>query len=169
MHTPPAPIELDELDRRILDQLQRDSAQTNQALARLVHASPPTTLRRVRRLVQAGIIERQVALLNPALMAAGLTAIIEVSLDAQSATQLDAFEAMLIQEPAIQQCYRVSSGPDFIIIAQVADMAAYQALALRCLTGNPRVRNVRSFFATHRSKFETYLPLPARPGGLVSS
>ncbi|MFT0533671.1 Lrp/AsnC family transcriptional regulator [Castellaniella hirudinis] len=150
---------LDPLDRRILKQLQQDCALSNQDLAARVHASPPTCLRRVRKLVQAGYIQQRVAILNPALMGAGLTAIIEVSLDGQAAAQADAFEAALLAEPAIQQCYRVSSGPDFILIAQVADMPAYQALALRCLTGDPRVRNVRSFFATARAKFDTHIPI----------
>ncbi len=156
-------IELDDLDRRILDLLQQDGALSNQDLAAHVHASPPTCLRRVRRLTKAGIIQRRVAILDPALMGAALTVLIEVTLDAQAAAQTDAFEAQLLAEPAIQQCYRVSSGPDFVLVALVADMAAYQALALRCLTGDPRVRNVRSFFATRRSKFCTAIPIHHTP------
>lgn len=159
---PPFPstrIPLDELDIRILNQLQRDCALSNLELAGRVHATPPTCLRRVRRLRRAGLIERQVAILNPVLLGAGLTVIIEVSLDGQSAAQADAFETGLLSEACIQQCYRVSSGPDFILIAQLPDMAAYQALALRRLTGDTRVRNVRSFFATARSKFDTAIPL----------
>ncbi|HUH41323.1 MAG TPA: Lrp/AsnC family transcriptional regulator [Castellaniella sp.] len=149
------PIVLDELDRRILDQLQQDSSLSNQALAKRVHASPPTCLRRVRRLTEQGVIERQVAILNPARVGAGLTAIIEITLDTQTTEHLDAFEAQLLSDAAISQCYRVSSGPDFILIAQLTDMAAYQALARRAFTGDTRVRTVRSFFATARSKFDT--------------
>ncbi|WP_322996007.1 Lrp/AsnC family transcriptional regulator [Castellaniella sp.] len=151
--------DLDDLDLRILNQLQHDCAISNQDLAARVHASPPTCLRRVRKLVQSGHIQRRVAILDPALMGTGLTAIIEVSLDGQGAAQADVFEAKLLAEPAIRQCYRVSSGPDFVLIAQVADMAAYQALALRCLTGDPRVRNVRSFFATDCRKFDTRIEI----------
>lgn len=150
---------LDELDRRILEQLQQDCALTNQDLAGKVHASPPTCLRRVRRLVDTGMIRQRVAILDPALMGATLTVIIEVTLDTQAAPQADALETQFTAEPAIQQCYRVSSGPDFILIAMVADMPAYQALAQRCLTSDPRIRNVRSFFATARSKFTTRIPI----------
>ncbi|MGB6243250.1 MAG: Lrp/AsnC family transcriptional regulator [Castellaniella sp.] len=153
------PPELDDLDRRILSQLQQDCSLSNLDLAARVHASPPTCLRRVRKLMQSGLILRQVALLDPARLGAALTVIIEVSLDAQAAAQLDAVEAGFVSEAAIQQCYRVSSGPDFVLIAQVADMAAYQDLALRRLTGDPRIRNVRSFFATSRSKFDTSVPI----------
>lgn len=149
------PIELDDLDRRILDQMQENSALTNQALAARVHASAPTCLRRVRRLVDSGLIERQVAVLNPGMLGAGLTAIIEITLDAQATDRLEAFEHEMIREPSITQCYRVSSGPDFILIAQLADMAAYQKLAHRAFTSHAQVRNVRSFFATSRAKFDT--------------
>ena len=70
-----ATLELDATDLRILDQLQRDASLTNQALAAVVHTSPATCLRRVKRLVDAGVIERQVALLSPQRLGAGLTAI----------------------------------------------------------------------------------------------
>lgn len=146
---------LDDLDLRILDQLQQDCSLSNQALAQRVHVSPPTCLRRVRRLVDTGVIERRVAILNPQAVGLGLTAIIEITLDTQAVEHLDAFEDRIVADPAIGQCYRVSNGPDFILVAQVADMAAYQALARRAFTSDARVRNVRSFFATARGKFDT--------------
>ncbi len=154
-------LPLDELDLRILDHIQSDSSLTNHELAQRVHASPPTCLRRVRRMVDEGIIEKQVAILNPEKLGSGLTAIVEITLDVQAAEYLDAFEASLMQEAAILQCYRVSPGPDFIVIAQVADMPAYHALAHRAFTSKANVRNVRTFFSVHRSKFETRITLPS--------
>lgn len=147
--------ELDELDHRILEQLQSDSAQTNQELARRVHASAPTCLRRVRRLRELGIIQKQVAILNPEKLGQTLTAIIEVTLDIQTAEALAAFEALAVAEPAVLQCYRVAPGPDFVLVAQITDMAAYHAMAHRTFTAQAHVRNVRTFFATHRAKFDT--------------
>jgi Lrp/AsnC family leucine-responsive transcriptional regulator len=58
-------------------------------------------------------------------------------------------------EAAVQQCYRVSPGPDFVLVMQVADMPAYHALAHRLFANQTNVRNVRSFFSVFRSKFET--------------
>ncbi|NGM86439.1 Lrp/AsnC family transcriptional regulator [Parapusillimonas sp. SGNA-6] len=156
------PPDLDDLDLRILDHVQRDNSLTNQDLARAVHASAPTCLRRVKRLVDEGYIEREVALLNPAKLNLGLTAIIEVTLDVQTAEHLDEFEAAITDEEAILQCYRVSPGPDFILIAQLHDMPAYHALAHKVFTSKANVRNVRTFFSVHRSKFETRLMLPAK-------
>ena len=150
---------LDDLDRRILDQLQCDASLTNQLLAERVHASPPTCLRRVRRLTASGIIAKQVAILDPSKLGNSLTAIIEVTLDNQSAEQLQRFEQAMQNEVAILQCYRVSTGPDFVLIAQVTDMPAYHALVHRALTAEANVRNVRTFFSVHRSKFDTLIAL----------
>lgn len=146
---------LDELDRRILNAMQEDASRTNNELAELVHASPPTCLRRVKRLVDAGIIARQVALLAADKVGAGLTAIVEVTLDHQAAERMDEFESLAAREAAVMQCYRVSPGPDFVLVIQVADMPAYHALAHRLFASHANVRNVRSFFSIHRSKFET--------------
>lgn len=149
---------LDELDRRILNALQEDASRTNNELATLVHASPPTCLRRVKRLVDAGVIERQVALLAADKVGAGLTAIVEITLDHQGAERMDAFETLAARDAAVMQCYRVSPGPDFVLVVQVADMPAYHALAHRLFAAHANVRNVRSFFSIHRSKFETRIP-----------
>lgn len=146
---------LDELDRRILNALQADAAQTNNDLARAVHASSPTCLRRVRRLIELGVIEKQVAVVAPAKVGAQLTAIVEITLDNQAAERQAEFEVLVAQEGAVLQCYRVSPGPDFVLIVQVADMPAYHALAHRLFAAQANVRNVKSFFSTHRSKFET--------------
>ncbi len=154
------PVVLDSTDLKILESLQTDASLTNHALAALVHTSPATCLRRVKRLVDAGIVERRVALLSPEKLLFGLTAIVEVTLDRQSAEALAAFEARAVAAAAVQQCHRVSPGPDFILIVQVADMAAYHALVQRLFTADANVRNVKSFFSVHRAKFETRIVLP---------
>jgi len=158
-HGPVAAVDLDAIDRRLLDLLQQDASRTNHALAAAAGVSPATALRRVRRLVDAGVIERQVALLAPRLADAGLTAVSEVSLDRQGAELLAAFEARAIAEPAVQQCYRVSPGPDFLIIAWVADMVAWNALVQRLFTQDANVRNVKTYFAVKRAKFQPAIPV----------
>jgi DNA-binding Lrp family transcriptional regulator len=152
-------LPLDDTDRRLLMLLQADSALTNQELAEHAHVSPATSLRRVRRLVEAGVIERQMAIVSPDALGAGLTALLEVTLDVQSAEALAAFEAALAAEAAVQQCYRVASGPDFVLVVYVPDMAAYHAFVHRVLTAAANVRNVRSFFSVKRSKFAPVIPV----------
>lgn len=156
-------IAIDDIDLRLLDALQGDAAVSNQALAALVHVSPPTCLRRVKRLRDAGLIERQIAILNAdrlaPLLGHGLSAVVEISLDHQGAEHLDAFERRVAPDDAVQQCYRVSPGPDFVLIVHVADMPAYQALAQRLFTADANVRNVKAFFCLKRAKFEPKMPL----------
>jgi len=157
-------IPLDEVDHRLLALLQDDASRSNQALAEAAHVSPATALRRVRRLVEQRVIERQVAIVSPHAFESGLTAIIEVTLDRQGAERLDAFEARAVAEPAVQQCYRVSPGPDCVLVVWVRDMGDYHALVQRLFTEDANVRNVKSYFATRRAKFEPRIDLtPARP------
>lgn len=148
-------VSLDDVDRRILNALQLDASQTNIELAQQVHVSAPTCLRRVKHLVDTGVIERRVAILAPERIDARLTAIIEITLDIQAAERMDAFEAAVAGDEAVLQCYRVSPGPDFVLIAQVPDMPAYHALAHRLFAAQTNVRNVKTYFSTFRSKFET--------------
>ncbi|MGJ7493874.1 Lrp/AsnC family transcriptional regulator [Variovorax sp. RT4R15] len=156
-------ISLDATDIRLLDALQHDASQTNQQLAADVHISPPTCLRRVQRLRTAGLIERQVALLSPdrlaPLLGHGLQAVVEIALDRQDTAALDAFEARVVADDAVQQCYRVSPGPDFVLIVAARDMPGYLALAQRLFTADANVRNVKAFFSLKRSKFEPRVPL----------
>ncbi|EJE53379.1 transcriptional regulator [Acidovorax sp. CF316] len=156
-------ITLDHVDLQLLNLLQTDASQSNQALAEQVHVSPPTCLRRVKRLHEVGLIERQVALLQPDRLAAvqghGLACIVEVSLDRQDVQSLDAFEARAVEHPAVQQCWRVSPGPDFILVVHTRDMPGYLALSQQLFTGDANVRNVKAFFSTKRAKFGTAIPL----------
>lgn len=156
-------ISLDATDLQLLDQLQRDASLSNQALAALAHISPPTCLRRVKRLHDAGLIEKQIAVLSADRLVAavghGLAAIVEISLDRQSADALDAFEQRVAQDDAVQQCYRVSPGPDFVLVVHATDMPDYLALAQRLFTSDANVRNVKAFFSVKRSKFGARVPL----------
>jgi len=158
------PIPLDEVDRRLLTLLQDDAARSNEALAKAAHVSPATALRRVRRLVEHGVVERQVAIVAAHAFDGGLSAIVEVTLDRQGVERLDAFETRAIAEPAVQQCYRVSPGPDCVLVVWVRDMAHYNALVQRLFTEDANVRNVRSYFVTRRAKFEPRIDFtPAAP------
>ena len=153
--------DIDAVDLRLLQALQSDASLSNQDLAARVAVSPATCLRRVKRLVDAGIIERRVAILSIDKLGAGLSALLEITLDRQGAEYLDAFEARAVQEPAVQQCWRVSPGPDFVLVAQVRDMPAYHALTQRLLTQDANVRNIKAFFSVKRAKFDTRLTLPS--------
>lgn len=158
-------IDIDAIDLQLLDQLQRDASLSNQALAERIHISPPTCLRRVKRLREAGLIEREIAVLSVDRLAhmAGhsLCAIVEITLDRQDNAALEAFEQRVATDEAVQQCYRVSPGPDFCLVVHTAHMPDYLALAQRLFTSDANVRNVKTYFSVKRSKFGARVPLPA--------
>ena len=151
-------IELDRTDINLLACMQLDSSLSNQDLAERVHISPPTCLRRVKRLRDAGLVVREVALLNVDMLATitgyGITALVEITLERQGIEHQEAFETRVVQDGSVQQCYRVSPGPDFILVVHIADMPGYLALAQRLFTSDANVRNVKAFFSTRRAKFE---------------
>jgi Lrp/AsnC family transcriptional regulator, leucine-responsive regulatory protein len=150
---------LDDTDLRLLDLLQDNAGLSNQDLAAAAHVSPATALRRLRRLTEEGVIERRIALLSSEKLGTGLQVLVEVQLDRQGAEHLDAFEALAVADPAVQQCWRVSPGPDFLLVLWVADMAAYHTLVQRLFTQHANVRNVKSFFAVKRAKFAPRIDL----------
>ncbi len=157
------PIPLDAIDLRLLDALQRDASQANQRLAADVGISPPTCLRRVQRpATGGGSSARQVALLSTDKLATvlghGLQAVVE-ALDRQDAAALDAFETRVIADDAVQQCWRVSPGPDFVLVVAARDMPDYGALTQRLFTADANVRNVKAFFSIKRAKFEPRVSL----------
>jgi DNA-binding Lrp family transcriptional regulator len=121
-------------------------------------------LRRVKRLRDAGLIEREIAVLSAdrlsAVIGHGLSAIVEITLDRQDNQALEAFEKRVADDDAVQQCYRVSPGPDFCLVVHAANMPDYLALAQRLFTTNANVRNVKTFFSVKRSKFGARVPLP---------
>jgi Lrp/AsnC family leucine-responsive transcriptional regulator len=155
---------IDNTDLLLLSLLQKDASLSNQDLAQAAHLSPATCHRRVKRLWDSGLIEKQVTVLSTERLAAvlgwGLSVLVEVSLDQQTQEALDAFEARAVQDERVQQCWRVSPGPDFVLVVQVADMPSYQDLARQLFTEDRQVRNVRAFFAVKRAKFGTAVPLP---------
>ncbi|MCF8168175.1 MAG: Lrp/AsnC family transcriptional regulator [Rhodoferax sp.] len=156
-------MNISSMDLALLRQLQRDASVSNLTLAEMVHTSPATCLRRIKRLRDLGLIERHIAILNPQKLEStigyGLTAIVEITLDRQDATALESFELRVASETAVQQCYRVSPGPDFVLVIHVAHMPDYQALTQRLFTSDTNVRNVKAFFSVKRSKFGAELPL----------
>jgi DNA-binding Lrp family transcriptional regulator len=153
-------LTLDATDLRILAEMQLDAGRANQDLAAAVHVSAATCLRRVRRLVEAGLIRRRVALLDPEPLGPLLQVVAEVTLDRQGVEHLEAYEALVAAHPAVQQVYRVSPGPDLVLIAVTRGMAEWSDVVATLFTQQANVRNVKTFFVLRRAKFEPAWPLP---------
>jgi Lrp/AsnC family transcriptional regulator, leucine-responsive regulatory protein len=155
----PRQVPLDVVDRRLLAYLQHDNSMSNLELAKRANLSPPTCLRRVRRLRDNRVIVRDVSLVDPSKVGQGMTVFIEVALEQQQDKQQRAFEEKIRATREIAQCYVVSGESDFLLVARVSDMDAYHAFVRRLFVRDPNVRNFRSIFSMNTVKYETAVPV----------
>lgn len=156
---PAEPIALDAIDRKILDALQEDNQITNLALAARVGLSPPPCLRRVRRLREASVIVKDVALVDPAMVGQAVTAFVGVELDRQREDVLASFERKIAAEPDVQQCYFVSGEIDYLLVVTCRDLDSYNAFARRVLANEHNIKRFRTSFNLSRIKYETKISL----------
>lgn len=151
--------ELNDVDRRILAILQEDASLSVAEIAARVNLSATPVWRRIQRLHAAGIITRQVALLDPAKVGQDITVFVEVQTDDHSAAWLQRFAAVVDEFPEVMEVYRMAGDVDYLLRVSVPTMAAFDTL-YRQLIGRLPLRNVTSRFAMERVKFTTAYPLP---------
>ena len=153
-------MKLDRIDRRILEQLQRDGRMTNLELADAVGLSPTPCSRRVKRLEESGIIDRHVTLLNQSRLGLKLTAFISVAMDRHTPDRFDSFERQVAEFPEVIECAVVTgSAADYLLKAVVPDMEYYEAFLLGKLTRIEGVTGVQSSFVLRPVVRKTELPL----------
>ena len=140
-------VDLDRTNRAILNALQEDGRITNAELAERVHLSPSACLRRVRRLEEAGIIDRYVALLDPAAIGRSTHVFVEITLQSQAEELLDAFEAEVADAPEVMSCHLMAGAADYLVHVVVADVADYERLHRTHLAQLPGVATLHSSFA----------------------
>ena len=153
-------VNIDRLDRRILEELQKNGSISNLELAELVGLSPSPCSRRVKQLEESGIINRTVTLLNPETLNLKLTAIIQVSMDRHTPDRFENFEQTLDGCPEVMACSLITGqSADYLIEVLVQDMDSYQAFLLGRLTRIPGVTGVHSSFVLRKIIDRTEIPL----------
>jgi Lrp/AsnC family leucine-responsive transcriptional regulator len=150
---------LDRLDRRILNILQTNNQITNLELAEQVGLSPPPCFRRVKRLHDLGIIQKNVALIDPFKVGQRLIVFVNITLEKQREDLLSHFERKMLAEPEIMQCYFVSGEADYLLIVHVTDMQHYNDFARRVFANEPNIKMFRSSFCLNRVKYDTQIHL----------
>ena len=151
--------EIDRIDLRILNVLQRDGRISNLKLAESVALSPTAVLARVQRLQRDGYILGYEALLNPLKLGAGMMVFVEVLLDRTTPNVFDAFKAAVQVYPEIMECHMVAGGFDYLLKTRMADMLAYRAFAGTVLWQLPGVRETRTYAVMEEVKNTTRLAL----------
>jgi len=153
-------VDLDEIDLRILDILQRDASVSQAELARAVALSATSCWRRVRALEETGLITARVALLDPSRVGLGVSVIASVSLTEHHDENREAFETFVAEHPEIVECYSMSGDRDYMLRVVVRDVEAYDRFLTRFLLHHPAVDSASSSFALRQIKYTTALPLP---------
>jgi len=153
-------IELDRIDKKILQRMQENARISNLELADSVGLSPTPCSRRVKRLEESGLIDRHVTLLNPGPLGLNLTAMIGISMDRHTPDRFENFEAAIIELPEVLECSIVTGQEaDFLLKVVVRDMQHYEQFLLGQLTRLEGVTGVHSSFVLREVLKKTALPL----------
>lgn len=150
--------DLDDIDLKILAEIQADGRITNVELARRVGISPPPCLRRVRALEEAGYIVGYRGLLDPRKLGFDVTVFASVHLSSQAEADLRTFEEFVRTEPLVRECWILSGDVDFLLKCVAPDMNTFQEFVSR-LTAAPHVRNVRTSLVLRNSKDAAAVPM----------
>jgi Lrp/AsnC family leucine-responsive transcriptional regulator len=151
--------EIDRIDRRILDVMQRDGRISNLKLAEAVSLSPTAVLARVQRLTKEGFILGYEARLNPLKLGAGMLVFVEVLLDRTSPNVFEQFKAAVQVHQEIMECHMVAGGFDYLLKTRTADMNSYREFAGSVLWQLPGVRETRTYAVMEEVKNSTAIPI----------
>jgi Lrp/AsnC family transcriptional regulator len=151
-------LDLDATDRRILRELQADATIPLAELAERIGLSQTPCWKRVKRLTEAGVIERRVALLNRDRLDLGLVVFVAIRTSRHDQDWLDAFARAAASLPEVLEFYRLSGETDYLLKVVVRDIAAYDAFYKRLIAAAP-LTDVSSSFAMEQIKYTTALPV----------
>jgi Lrp/AsnC family transcriptional regulator len=152
-------LELDSIDRKILGLLQQDATLAVHDIGQAVGLSTNPCWRRIKRMEDAGIIERRVAILNPVSLGLGTTLFVTIKTSTHNAEWLDMFRQGIAAIPEIVECHRMSGDIDYLLKVIVADIGHYDRVYQRLIADIPGLSDVSSAFSMERLKFGTALPI----------
>jgi len=154
-------MKLDNIDRQILRELQKDSSRSTAEIADRVGLSMNACWRRIKQLQRQGIVRKQVTLLDPNALGLGLTAFVQVRTSQHSEEWFDQFAGSIRQIEEVVEFHRVSGDYDYLLKVIVSDIADYDRVYKRIIKAAP-LQDVTSYFSMEKIKETTEIPIPAR-------
>ena len=152
-------MKLSQADRRLLDALQQDATRSQVELAEIAGMSRTSVWRRMRDFEDLGLIERQVALVDPQKAGFNIHVLLAVAMTEHTDENRHSFERHVQQLPEVLECFSVSGERDYVLDVVVRDMDAYNTFLNSQILKHPAVRSASSTFALRRVKYTTRLPL----------
>lgn len=151
--------EIDAIDARILGIIQDDATLSIQQIGDRVGLSTNPCWRRIKRMEDAAIIERRVAILDPAKIGLGVTAFVTIRTDKHNPEWLKLFAQGVRAIPEIIECHRMSGDVDYLLKIAVSDIAHYDRIYQQLISAVPGLADVSSTFSMERLKYGTALPV----------
>ncbi len=152
-------MNLSRTDRRLLNELQRDATRNQSELAELVGMSRTSCWRRIRDFEEAGLIQRQVALLDPKIAGFNIQVLLLVAMTEHTDENRQGFERHVSLLPEVTECFSVSGDRDYVLHVVVKDMDTYNEFLNSQVLKHSAVRSASSTFVLRRVKYSTVLPL----------
>jgi Lrp/AsnC family transcriptional regulator len=150
---------IDDIDRRILRELQRDAGLSHAALAERVGASAASVWRRVRILEKEGVLGPAVRLASAERLDRSVNVLCQVRMTRQTIEARAEFEEFIQARPEIVECYAMSGEWDYLLRIAVKDVADYDRFIMRGVLAHPSVANAASNFALRQVKYTTEIPV----------
>lgn len=153
-------FEPDQFDRAILRILQKDNKTPQRVIAERVHLSAAAVQRRIAAMEAAGVIERNVAVIEPYAISMAITTVVEVHLRDERAHTVDAAKHLFREAEEVQQCYYVTGGVSMVLVIVAPDMRVYESLTRRLFAENELVQRYNSLVVLDRVKTGTAIAIP---------
>lgn len=146
-------------DRRLLNALQVDATRNQTELAELAGMSRTSCWRRIREFEEAGLIERQVALLNPKIAGFNIQVLLLVTMTEHTDENRHSFEQHVSMLPEVTECFSVSGDRDYVLHVVAKDMDDYNEFLNARILRHEAVRSASSTFVLRQVKYSTALPV----------
>ena len=152
-------VHLDHIDRHILKTLQEDSRTTIKEMAATLNLSTTPIFERMKRLERNGVIQKQVALVNPEALNLDKLVFVSSSISEHRKEALDEFINQIVQFPEVLECHHVTGQSDFLLKVILKDLKSYNTFLLTKISTVSNIAKVESSFSLSTGKYTTALPL----------
>jgi DNA-binding Lrp family transcriptional regulator len=152
-------MNIDNIDKKILDTLQENGRIKNSDLAKIINISPPPTAERVKKLEHNGYIQRYVAIVDPAKVGITCFTYVEVTLVRHGKGAVERFMRSIVEIEEVLECHHITGGADFLLKIATRDIPTYEQFIINTLTALPDVQHLKTLVVLSTLKQETKIPI----------
>ncbi len=156
-------MNIDNIDKKILETLQEDGRIRNSDLAKIISISPPPTSERVKKLENNGYIKKYVALVDPTKVGITCFTYVEVTLIRHGKDAVERFMNSIVKIEEVLECYHITGDADFLLKVATKDIPTYEQFIIHTLTALPDVQHLKTLVVLSTLKQETKIPIGEIP------